>query len=733
MNRFGTIIILVLVISLMPVPRSVFALDRDIASGPVHIEAERVRYISDPEAYEAEGDVHIIFKGGYLDADRVMFDVASSEAEAEGNVFIKSDGDTVEGSKARFNTITRQGVISQGTVFFKENHLFLRGETIEKRGENNYSLRSADVTSCCGENPDWKITGRKIDVTVDGYGTVRHGAFRVKDIPLIYVPYMVFPAKTTRQTGFLPPRWGFSSDKLGWDIGIPFYWAVSESADLTFYQRYMDKRGFQEGVELRYCLGEHSFGTFYTDYLRDGMDITSKQDDGELFRDWKDSRDRWSYYLDHETRFDNGINLRANVKKVSDNWYFKDFESHNYYLEHYDEKGDRPFRRVDFEGDAYLSSLNSTVRLTKDWERFNLTALGQYTDNYRDHSNDKTLQKYPEVSFTAMKQPVADTPFDFEMDSTYAYYYRTTGQRGHYLDAAPVVSLPLNAGRYFRFIPELGVRETRWDAADTTDSRKRRDRRDNRTLYHAGAILTSDIQRIFSVNKWGVDKIRHSIRPEVVYRYLPYISQDDRPNYVRFVDEENRVTYSLINTFTARFQDEDGNKSYRELANLKLSQTYDIREARRNLPPGVDKRRPFGDIDAEIDITPHPLFSLGGDLTLDAYEGDWKVINGLLNLKDPRGDSLRFEYRYTRDVVEQLNVDFHAKVTDQLDLFFGRAYDEAEKRNLETRYGVLYRKQCWDAEFVLTDSHDDRSFMVIVTLAGLGRLMRVEGGVPGRD
>ncbi|HET57764.1 MAG TPA: LPS-assembly protein LptD, partial [Deltaproteobacteria bacterium] len=264
MNRFGTIIILVLVISLMPVPRSVFALDRDIASGPVHIEAERVRYISDPEAYEAEGDVHIIFKGGYLDADRVMFDVASSEAEAEGNVFIKSDGDTVEGSKARFNTITRQGVISQGTVFFKENHLFLRGETIEKRGENNYSLRSADVTSCCGENPDWKITGRKIDVTVDGYGTVRHGAFRVKDIPLIYVPYMVFPAKTTRQTGFLPPRWGFSSDKLGWDIGIPFYWAVSESADLTFYQRYMDKRGFQEGVELRYCLGEHSFGTFYT-------------------------------------------------------------------------------------------------------------------------------------------------------------------------------------------------------------------------------------------------------------------------------------------------------------------------------------------------------------------------------------------------------------------------------------------------------------------------------------
>ncbi len=66
------------------------------------------------------------------------------------------------------------------------------------------------------------------------------------------MPYLIFPAKTTRQTGFLFPRFAYSRDKNGLDVEIPFYWAVSDSADATFFQRYMEKRGFKEGVEFRY-------------------------------------------------------------------------------------------------------------------------------------------------------------------------------------------------------------------------------------------------------------------------------------------------------------------------------------------------------------------------------------------------------------------------------------------------------------------------------------------------
>ena len=36
------------------------------------------------------------------------------------------------------------------------------------------------------------------------------------------------------------------------DVEVPFFWAISEQADATFYERFMGKRGFMQGFELRY-------------------------------------------------------------------------------------------------------------------------------------------------------------------------------------------------------------------------------------------------------------------------------------------------------------------------------------------------------------------------------------------------------------------------------------------------------------------------------------------------
>ncbi|MBW2544372.1 MAG: LPS-assembly protein LptD, partial [Deltaproteobacteria bacterium] len=309
----------------------------------VDIEADSLAYDSDTETYRASGNVIITFEGGFIKADDVILDRLKDEATAEGNVFIKSGEDILEGEKARFNIGTETGVISDGKVFFDKNNLYLRGETIEKKGDATYFLKKGQATTCDGEDPDWMFTGSEMEVTIDGYGTVKHGTFQVKGIPVLYLPYMIFPAKTTRQTGLLFPRITYSRDKLGWDVGIPFYWAVSENADATFYQRYMDKRGFQEGVEFRYLIGKDSHGTLYGDYLNDTMDVSESEGAAVLHRDWKENNKRWSYYLDHETTFSPGFYLKTDIKRVSDRWYFRDFDSYNYYMAHYRENDTRTF------------------------------------------------------------------------------------------------------------------------------------------------------------------------------------------------------------------------------------------------------------------------------------------------------------------------------------------------------------------------------------------------------
>ena len=44
-----------------------------------------------------------------------------------------------------------------------------------------------------------------------GYAKTRGVSFRAKNVPLVYLPYMLWPVKTSRVSGFLMPKPGFST------------------------------------------------------------------------------------------------------------------------------------------------------------------------------------------------------------------------------------------------------------------------------------------------------------------------------------------------------------------------------------------------------------------------------------------------------------------------------------------------------------------------------------------
>ncbi|MDO9515415.1 MAG: LptA/OstA family protein, partial [Syntrophales bacterium] len=134
--------------------------DLSVASVPdmpkrVDIEAKTLSYDSDSKTYQASGNVIISFEGGFIKADDVILDRLKDETTAKGHVFIKSGGDVLEGEEARFSIANETGVISDGKVFFDKNHLYLRGETIEKKGDATYFLKRGKATTCDGEDPDW--------------------------------------------------------------------------------------------------------------------------------------------------------------------------------------------------------------------------------------------------------------------------------------------------------------------------------------------------------------------------------------------------------------------------------------------------------------------------------------------------------------------------------------------------------------------------------------------------
>ncbi|MBN2569853.1 MAG: LPS-assembly protein LptD [Deltaproteobacteria bacterium] len=701
------------------------SLERKVPEGPVDIEADNISYDSEKELYRASGNVLITFSGGYLKADSVLLYKVTKEALAEGHVIIESDRDILTGDSIQFNLDTKEGRVKDGTLFISENHFYLRGKEIKKTGESTYSLKEARATTCDGDRPDWQFKGSEVDVTIDGYGTLKNGTFQINNIPVLYLPYMVFPAKTTRQTGLLYPRISYSSEKMGWDLGIPFYWAISENTDATFYQRYMDKRGFQEGIEFRYYINENSLGTFYTDFLDDSL--RNGFEDDSMVRDWREDQKRWSYYWNHETTFSPGFYLRTDMVKVSDNWYFEDFDSSNYYLDNYAEGVEKRFKKISFEGNKSLASLESKARLVKDWNLFNLTALVQYTDNFQSYSNDTTLQRYPEIAFSAINQPLLDSPVHFEMESYYDYYYRTTGYRGHYLDLYPIFSLPMRYGDYFEFTPSLGLRETKWDSvySEADGAVPQEGKRGSREYYSFGGTVSSEVQRIFDIGGERIDKIRHGVRPEITYSYIPYVYQDDSADFVGFVNEANIATYTLTNTFTSRLKDDEGNISYREFFNLKLSQSYNIKEARRNLAGSTTKRRPFGNVIIDGTVDPFRYLTFDADAEYNVNSGEWMMTNYALTANDWRGDAMTAEYRYTKRSVEEINIALKAKLTEALSATYVFRRNELDNKYLETVYGFNYQSQCWGVEATYSDTSDDRRYMLVFSLYGIGKVGRV--------
>ncbi len=726
-------------------PYHAAAVTTDISKGPVKIEADSIAYEKEKDTYHAKGNVLIEFSGGILMAESVVLNRITNEALAEGYVLLMSDKDILEGDRIEFNIDTETGIAYEGKMFLSQNHFFIEGPKIEKTGEATYYAESAVATSCDGGSPDWRLKGRELDVTVDGYGTMKDTQLLAKNLPIFYTPYLFFPAKTARQSGFLFPYLAYSKKKLGWDMELPYFWAISESTDATFYQRYMDKRGFKEGVEYRYFTSRNSFGTFYGDFMNDTWRTSGEGDTtGGLRRDWQSDNKRWSYYWNHETTFSPSSYLRTDLRKVSDNWYFRDFSSHNYYLSNYALTEARRFRKVPFVGDETLSSLDSSARFVKNWQLYNLTALVRYTDDFRSYSNDATLQKYPEITLKGIKRPIAGTPLNFELDAAYDYYYRTEGQKGHLYDMQPVLSRPLRLGDYLQLTPQIGLKSTVWDRDDNSVvANSATGKHGDRELYLAGATATTEIHRIFDVDGEEIDKIRHGIRPELIYTYIPNIYQDDAPDFVIRIPEQNTLAYALTNTLTARLRDEGGGKSYLEFLRFKLAQTYDLKEARRGDAVPLREKRPFSDIDMELDVKPSRYFSFAARNRFSVNSGDWKQANYDLNLRDLRGDSATVGYRYAQTVVEEINpsgssIPFYpyrysqasleeinltlkAVITKAISLTYFVREDETIHKTLETTYGLNYSKQCWSIDVQYSVTVDDKMYIVLLNLYGLGK------------
>ncbi len=708
-----------------------------------------------------EGDVQIRQQGTLITGDHGVYDRTSETANLEGNVLLRQPGLLLTGTSAALDRNAGTSEIHEASYVLHEIAARGTANVIVYTDSNGIVTIDNGVFTRCepGDNA-WQIEGSSIELDRPaGRGTARNVTLRVKDLPVLYLPWVSFPINDQRMSGFLAPVVGSTRDG-GFDLATPYYFNLAPNYDATFTPRIQTDRGLMLGLELRHR-GFNSQQMLDMQYL--GGD---NQYDAAFANipasDSPPVEDRWLLNYDFQGVLGRGWTALADYQAVSDNDYFQDFGGYNsgYGNGLYSTTQSNLYRtaRLDYRGAAGDGVWTFTAA-TEDFQIIDPSVLPIYAP-YR------TL---PRVNLDANWFSAAGLEYGF--DSEFVTFDRNLNRNrvtaadlargalvtGSRLAVTPQVSLPLsNAGAFLT--PALKYKYASWtldDQALGDDSNPSR-----------GVIVGSlDSGLIFERAVTLRDTAyQQTLEPRAYYLYSEYEDQSDIPLFDTsdltfgfnqlFRDDRfsgrDRVgdTNQLTLAVTSRLYDPRG----REKVRASLGQIRYFRDRRVTLlnVPGTAELRSGSAVAGEFSYRLSDNWRFGTYLEWDTRDNEFEVENYQFQYQSDVDRILNFGYRY-RDgfynnstylgipgldrTINQTDISGIWPLNDSWSAIGRWNYDHANKRNLETIAGVEYENCCWtvrvlarkwidnDALYYGGIEDDNTGVFVQFELKGLGSLL----------
>lgn len=731
--------------------------------------ADRVVGDYTSEYVEAFGNCSLEMGENQLRADFARYYQTTGWVFLKGNIRAQWGGDLLQADEGEFDLNNMTGWLKNGKLFMAKPHIYVEAERVGKTKGDTYTFKNARVTACDGEKPAWSVTTEEGDVELDGRVRLYHSAFRIKDIPVFYWPYMSLPGRQKRESGFLFP-YVSSSKKLGFQINQPYFWVINDEADMTFYQNYMSKRGYMQGLEFRHAEDEGAKGMWKLDMLKDNKRATTEADEWKDYQDdglVRPNRSRWWARGKYDGWLGSPkIKVKVDLDVVSDQNYLRDFQNGPTGFDQNREDFLDAFGRDIENKDENIRT--STLMASRSWDRFGLVGKIQYKQNLEymngngKSNRNTTPQTLPELEAFAFQQSVPGTPLEVSAETKYDYFDRNYGHSGHRFKVDSTVKMPL-ASDYVTFIPSVSVDHTSYsltthqgygnqtvvDSGGRTqqlDSNATKSGYSSRTLFTTGFTAFSEMTRVFALDEslapdpslagtseWT--SLKHSIVPRVTYEYVPTITgQDELP----YFDEEDRVsganevTYSLTNVLDRKRDTvvlspgSDGDpqanlvSDYLDFLLFRIEQSYDQNEATRKDQLAQYSRRPFSDVMAELRISPESFIDLISRTWFSPYKSSLTQAENTVRLhKDGLGEfSIGYDYltkidEYKRSRSEALSIlDIGAtwEISQSFELEAKFRHDFNSQRDLERTLRLKWLADCYGLHFSFTQKPNDQRF-----------------------
>jgi LPS-assembly protein len=300
----------------------------DTNSLPVTINADHAggNY---PDNATFTGNVDINQGNSRLRADEVQLHQKQPEGAAEpvrtvdalGNVHYDDNQVILKGPKGWANLNTKDTNVWEGDYQMVGRQGRGKADLMKQRGENRYTiLENGSFTSCLPGSDTWSVVGSEvIHDREEQVAEIWNARFKLGPVPVFYSPYLQLPVGDKRRSGFLIPNAKYSTTNY-FEFYLPYYWNIAPNMDATITPHYIHKRGnIMWENEFRY-LTKAGTGLMELDYLPSD----------KVFNDehpTEGDRHRWLYYWQHAGVMDQVWRFNVDYTKVSDPYYFNDFDS----------------------------------------------------------------------------------------------------------------------------------------------------------------------------------------------------------------------------------------------------------------------------------------------------------------------------------------------------------------------------------------------------------------------
>lgn len=598
--------------------------------GEFLITSDDLERDNENEVMVLTGNVKVIYKTQFFEADSITIYFKKKQAHLKGNVRVQTLTHQIGGIETLLDYETGQALIFYGYV--QSNNVRFQGNIIEKQNDNEFYVDNADYSTCSNCPATWSFSGSKIKAELGGYAYIKNSLLKVFGVPFFWLPYLVVPLKSERQTGLLTPEIGYIRNRR-LVVTQSFFWAISRSQDTTITFKNYELGGLKPLIEHRYALSDSSSGITHFTYFNDR--VFNSESRYNIYRPANEKEkpfNRWALNTHHVYTLDPYNKFRAQMMLASDLQYPKDF---------YDE-----FTNYSD------SALENKINYTNISDNSLVTAeMSHYRSLQQANplaSNTHSVHRNPEIHYDITLSKISNMPIYFTFDSSYTRFTRDkvyddistlSGQKyvsnnlndpacenaanpncvptddEAYTEGTDIIRTgsriiakatlntdTFNIGNFMNVSPKLSYNEASYifPIGEKRTASRRYLQFDLSTRTKLYKIYDDD----FSLT--GV-KYKNEIIPEIRYTHIPWIHHDSHPffgttntseapyssrsiisdsdlntaggilfDYYDRVYDRHIVSFSLLDRLVRKKRTDN---SYKTVVNFRLTQSYDLYQA----------------------------------------------------------------------------------------------------------------------------------------------------------